>query len=74
MMSVKFAANAFQVGIENNHVVLEAAVLSPCGKAHQTVDIYLPLSFKNQFTDLMELSGKGEDTGSFFRHRHIYNN
>lgn len=77
MTSVKFVANAFQVGIENNHVVLAAAVLTPCGRAHQAVDIYLPLSFKDQFTELLEMSEKGEEefANNFqFQRSHVHNN
>lgn len=74
MTSVKFVANAFQVGIEGNHVVLAAAVLTPCGRAHQAVDIYLPLSFKEQFTDLMAPEEKKQPPDTFLNRSPVHNN
>lgn len=52
MVAIKFKANAFHVEEEENKIVLEAAVQTLCGKVVEYVDIYLPLSFKDQFTAL----------------------
>ncbi len=52
MMAIKFKANAFHVEVEEDKVVLEAAVQTLCGKVVDYIDIYLPLSFQKHFTAL----------------------